>query len=201
MVSALRKFRRLFVPAIPPEDAEIVCVDLETSHLDARAAELLTIGAVPVRDRRVVTSERFEAILSSDASTDPEAVKYHRLRPNDLADGEPGRDVLARFLEWLAGRPLLGYCIAFDRAILDRALAKHRLPELGVDTYDLRDLYRRRYAHQRPHEHVSGTFDAILAELGVPVPARHTAIGDALAVAYAYLALRYGKGPAEKKKS
>jgi len=200
MVRALRKFRRLFAPAIPPEDAEIVCIDLETSNLDARAADVLTIGAVPVRDRRVVTSERFEAILSSQASTDPEAVKYHRLRPNDLADGEPVREVLARFLGWLGGRPLLGYCIAFDRTVLDRALASHGLPELEVETYDLRDIYRRRFAHQRPHEHVSGTFDAILAELGVPVPARHTAIGDALAVAYAYLALRYGKGPAAIKK-
>ena len=200
MIRVLRKFRRLFVPAIPPEDAEIVCIDLETSNLDARAAEVLTIGAVPVRDRRVVATERFEAILSSNASTDLEAVKYHRLRPNDLADGEPVRDVLARFLGWLGDRPLLGYCVAFDRAVLDRALVTHRLPKLEVETYDLRDLYRRRFAHQRPHEHVSGSFDAILAELGMPLPARHTAIGDALAVAYAYLALRYGKGPAANKK-
>ncbi|HSN73268.1 MAG TPA: exonuclease domain-containing protein, partial [Steroidobacteraceae bacterium] len=121
MANTLRRLRRLFASGIPPEDAEIVCLDLETSHLDHRSAEALTIGAVPVRDRRVVMSERFEATFSADASTDLEAVKFHRLRPTDLAAGEPVKDVLARFVEWLAGRPLLGYCIAFDRAVLDRA--------------------------------------------------------------------------------
>ena len=114
----LKRLLRRMVPAglrgWPPEDAEIVAVDIETTGLDTAVAEVISIGAVPVRDRQVVLSDRFEATIKRDAPTHAGSVRIHRLRAMDLAHGLEPAEALARFRDWLGDRPILGYCVDFD---------------------------------------------------------------------------------------
>jgi DNA polymerase-3 subunit epsilon len=184
----------------PPEDAELVALDVETTGLDPKNAEVLSIGAVPLRGRRVILSDRFEATLRRDGPTHAGSVRIHRLRAMDLDHGLPPGEALARFTEWLGGRPILGYCVDFDRAVLDRGLRADGLPALDVAAYDLRSLHRMK--SRREVEDHSGLpdLDAILTDAGIPPLARHTAIGDAVATALAYLALRFGSGPAKMQR-
>ena len=105
---------------------------------------------------------------------------------------------MERFRDWLGGRPILGYCVDFDRAALDRALRLGKLPPLDVETYDLRRLFllsqkRDRHHGAEQHEHAMPDLDGILEAVGIPALARHTAIGDAAATALAYIALRQGR--------
>jgi DNA polymerase-3 subunit epsilon len=178
-------------PAVPGE-GEIVALDLETSSLDPKIAEILAIGAVPIRDRRVVRSESFERIVRSDAPVDREAVKYHRLRPTDVAEGTPATRAAREFVEWLGNRPVIGYCVSFDCAMLDRVLREGGGEGFQATRFDLREMYRRRKLHRNPHHAPQGPLDEMLADLGVPVTGRHTALGDAISVGMAYLALRHG---------
>jgi DNA polymerase-3 subunit epsilon len=180
----------------PPEDAEIVAVDVETTGLDPEVANVISIGAVPIRGRQVVLSDRFEATIKRDAPTHEGSVRIHRLRAMDLAHGVPPADALARFREWLGDRPMLGYCVDFDRKVLDRALREGGLDPLDVVAYDLRRLHiLKRKRHHHDHDrHALLDFDAILADAGIPPLARHTAIGDAAATALAFIALRDGSG-------
>jgi DNA polymerase-3 subunit epsilon len=183
-----RVWRALRPPALPGT-GEIVSLDLETSSLDPKAAVILSIAAVPVRDRRVLLSDAFERKIASGAPVDPEAVKYHRLRPVDLAHGATAVDAAADFVDWLEGRPVIGYCTGFDCAILDRTLREGGRNGFEPDRFDLRDLYRRAILRSNPEDAPPRALDEILARLGVPVAARHTARGDATAVAMAYLLL------------
>jgi len=179
----------------PPEDAEIVAVDVETTGLDPTVADVISIGAVPIRGRQVVLSDRFEATIKRDAPTHAGSVRIHRLRAMDLAHGVPPAEAMAQFREWLGDRPILGYCVDFDRKALDRALREGGLAPLDVAAYDIRRLHllkRKRSAHDHD-DHALPDFDAILADAGIPPLARHTAIGDAAATALAYLALRDGR--------
>ncbi len=191
------KLLRRMIPAglrgWPPEDAEIVAVDVETTGLDPASAELLSIGAVPIRDRRVVLSDRFEAVVRHDAPTHEGSVRIHRLRAMDLAHGLPPAEAMSRFREWLGDRPILGYCVDFDRAALNRALRQGGLPPLDVLAYDIRRLYRLKPGLQVEDHAPLLDFDAILQAAGIPPLARHTAIGDAAATGLAYLAIRYGR--------
>jgi hypothetical protein len=57
--------------------------------------------------------------------------------------------------------------------------------------FDIREIYRRRMLQRNPDDHPSQTLDEILAALDVPKVGRHTAVGDATAVAVAFLALKY----------
>lgn len=201
----LRRLLDRVVPAglrgWPPEDAALVALDVETTGLDPRSAEVLSIGAVPIRGRRVLLSERFEAVLRRDGPTHAGSVRIHRLRAMDLEHGLPPAEALGRFRAWLADRPVLGYCVEFDRAVLDRALRAGGLAALGAAAYDLRRLHRLKSRREVEDHSGLADLDTILADAGIPPLARHTAIGDAVATALAYLALRYGRRPAELRAS
>jgi DNA polymerase-3 subunit epsilon len=189
---SLRRWWRGLRSVSPYELPEVVSLDLETSSLDPRTAEILSIAAVPVRDRRVMLSERFERIVRASAAVDPEAVKYHRLRPVDIEHGVPPGEAVAALMDWLDERPLLGYCTGFDCTMIERTLAQSGGGRLDGLRLDLRELYRRRALRRNPDDSPSQALDEILAALGVPPVARHTALGDATAVAMAFLELKYG---------
>ena len=115
--------------------------------------------------------------------------------------GLPPGDAMERFRDWLGDRPILGYCVDFDRAALDRAFRLGKLPALDVEAYDLRRLFllqqkRGKHHGDEQHEHALPDLDRILETVGIPALARHTALGDAVATALAYIALRYGRGAA-----
>jgi DNA polymerase-3 subunit epsilon len=189
---SLRRWWRGLRSVSPYELPEIVSLDLETSSLDPRTAEILSIAAVPVRERRAVLSDRFDCVVRATGAVDPEAVKYHRLRPVDVEHGLPAVQAVNALVEWLGERPLLGYCIGFDCAMVDRTLAQSGGGHLEGLRLDLRELYRRRVLRRNPDDSPSQALDEILAALGVPAVARHTALGDATAVAMAFLELKYG---------
>lgn len=193
----LRRFTPAGFRGWPPEDAELVALDVETTGLDPATADVLSIGAVPIRDRRVVLSDRFEAVIRRDAPTHEGSVRIHRLRAIDLERGLPAAQAMERFRDWLDDRPILGYCVDFDRAALDRALRLGKLPALDVEAYDLRRLFllhkkRGRHHGHEQHDHDLPDLDGILEALGIPALGRHTALGDAVATALAYIALRNG---------
>jgi DNA polymerase-3 subunit epsilon len=197
----LKRLLRRVIPAglrgWPPEAAEVVALDLETTGLDPATADVLSIGAVPIKGRRILLSERFEAALRHGGPTHEDSVRIHRLRAIDLEQGLPPDVAVAGFVDWLDGRPILGYCVSFDRAALDRELRRGGLAPLDVETYDIRRLYllHQKRHHQRGDEHhdqAMPDFDGILQAAGIPPLGRHTAVGDAVATALAYVALRYG---------
>ena len=189
----MRRLWRLVRSPAEPDGNELVSLDLETSSLDPRTASILAIAAVPVRGRRILVSERFERQVRGEASVDREAVKFHRPRPVDVAQGVTAPEAAEEFLAWLDGRPVIGYCTSFDCAMLERALHGVHGRSEDPDCFDLRDLYRRSVLRRNPDGVVPQAFDEILSSIGVPAMGRHTALGDAIAVAMAWLMLAAGR--------
>jgi len=197
----LRRWWRSLASVSPYDEPELVSLDLETSSLDPKSAEILTIAAVPVRGRQVLLSERFERVVRGSAAVDREAVKYHRLRPVDVEHGVPPQQAATEFAEWLGDRPLLGYCIGFDCAMLERAAQWAGGGLLDGRRFDLREVYRRRVLQRNPDGTPSQALDSILAALDVPPVSRHTAVGDATAVALAFLRLKYSTAGSASRRS
>jgi DNA polymerase-3 subunit epsilon len=187
----LRRWWRSLASVSPYDEPELVSLDLETTSLDPKSAEILSIAAVPVRGRQVILSERFERMVRTNAAIDREAVKYHRLLPSDVEHGVPPQQAVTEFVAWLGERPLLGYCIGFDCMMLERAAQWAGGGLLDGRRFDIREIYRRRMLQRNPDDHPSQALDDILAALDVPAVGRHTAVGDATAVAVAFLTLKY----------
>jgi len=196
----LSRWWRSLASVSPYDEPELVSLDLETTSLDPKSAEILSIAAVPVRGRQVILSERFERMVRTNAAIDREAVKYHRLLPADVEHGVPPQQAVTEFVAWLGERPLLGYCIGFDCMMLERAAQWAGGGLLDGRRFDIREIYRRRMLQRNPDDHPAQALDDILAALDVPTVGRHTAVGDATAVAVAFLALKHANArPASRR--
>src|SRR5664279_4984971 len=107
----------LFEPG--PED-EAVSIDCETTGLDPRKDEIVAVAAVKIRGARILCSERFEAKVRPLVKMNPEAIKVHGLRERDVATGRAMAEILPALLRFVGGRPLIGYYLEFDVAMLNR---------------------------------------------------------------------------------
>lgn len=178
----------LFEPG-PPDEA--VSIDCETTGLSVRKDAIVSIAAIKIRGTRILASERFEATVRPTAKMSPAAIKVHRLREADVAAGRAIGEVLPDLLRFIGGRPLVGYYLEFDVAMLNKSA--RRL--LGVDLPNPRIeisalYYERKYADAPPGTQVDLSFAALLDDLKLPMLDQHDAYSDALMTAMAYLALR-----------
>ncbi|MEG7388672.1 exonuclease domain-containing protein, partial [Pseudomonas aeruginosa] len=62
------------------EAEEVISLDLETTSLDPRRADVLSIGAVLVRRGKLVMGERLELYVEPPPSLDAESIRIHKLR-------------------------------------------------------------------------------------------------------------------------
>lgn len=181
-------FDFLFEPGPP---GEVVSIDCETTGLNVRKDDIVTVAAIKIRGARILASERFEAILRPNARMNPEAIKIHRLREADVAAGRPIGEVLPDLLRFIGGRPLVGYYIDFDAAMLNRHVRRCLGIELPNPRIEISALYYdRKYSDAPPGTQVDLSFASLLADLNLPMLDQHDAYSDALMSAMAYLALR-----------
>jgi DNA polymerase-3 subunit epsilon len=180
----------------PYQGDEVVSLDCETSGLDPRKDAIISVGAVRVDGCRIGTSEALDLTLAPPEKLDPESVKVHKLRRQDLHGGLPVADAMAQVLEFVGNRPLLGYNVAFDVAIIDRhiePLFGFRLPNRKVE---LADVYLRRCGRPDSGLEADLRLETIARKLGLPVPrGRHTALKDAVFTAALYVRMMHGKRP------
>ena len=129
---------------LPYEGSDVVALDCETTGLDSRHAELVSIAAVPVRSDRVCASESMDVHFQAPPSLTGESIAIHRLRPVDLDEGADVADTLESLLAFIGNRPVVGWCIDFDVAMINRYLR----PLLGFDlpnaTIELSNLYQKK---------------------------------------------------------
>ena len=173
----------------PPE--EYVSFDCETTGLDRSRDDIVSIAAVRIKGNRILTSQKFEAFVRPTARINPEAIKVHRLRESDVASGRALADVLPKFLRFIGSRPLVGYYLEFDCAMVDRYLRSWLRIELPNPRIEVSGLYYNlKYGDAPPGSHVDLSFPSILADLDLPRLDQHDAYADALMTAMIYLRLR-----------
>ncbi|MFT3717314.1 3'-5' exonuclease [Pseudorhodoferax sp.] len=192
--------RRLKDPAFaflwdPPPPDEWVSLDCETTGLDRQADEIVAIGAVRIRGNRVLTSERLELVVRpSRQRVSAEAVRVHQLREQDVAQGLPADDAVRQLLRFVGSRPLVGYYLEFDVAMVERVM----LPLLGCGLpqpkIEVSGLYydhvnRLREAHAR-HGYTDLRFATMMADLDLPQRHAHDALSDAIMAALAFVKLK-----------
>jgi DNA polymerase-3 subunit epsilon len=174
----------------PPDD-DLVALDCETTGLDVRNDDVVTIAAVKIRGNRILTSEHFEAVVHPDSDMRAEAIKIHRLRASDVEQAPIVWKVLPSFLRFVGSRPLIGYYVDFDIAMLD----KYILPLVGIELPNRRIeisrlYYERKYGDAPPNTSIDLSFAAILRDLCIPPLAQHDAFDDALMTAMMFVQMR-----------
>jgi len=169
---------------------EVVVFDTETTGLNPKVDEVLSIGAVLIRDNVIVTSETFEIFLRPSNEISTKSIEIHHIRPCDLEDAVEPQKGIATFLKFIGNRPLVGYYLEFDVAMINRYLK----PWLGIvlpnSQLEVSALYFDKKIGLIPQGNIDLRFDTILRELNVPNMGQHNAVNDAIMTAMIYLKLQ-----------
>ena len=173
------------------ETDEAISLDSETTGFAPRADDLISISAIPIKGKRILTSEAFNVVVRPDAALRAESVKIHQLRLKDLEHGRHMSDVLPELLHFIGARPIVGYWIDFDIQMLNKYMLKIlniRLPNPLEDVCDL--FYDRKFANAPPGTQLDLRYATIMKDLGLPDLAAHDAFNDALGAAEMYVILK-----------
>ncbi|WP_296443165.1 3'-5' exonuclease [Rhodoferax sp. UBA5149] len=187
-------FRFMFDP--PPEN-EWVALDCETTGLNVRTDEIISIGAVRIVGNRIMTSERLELLVRPERGVSPESVRIHRLRERDLAQGLPIDEAMKRLMHFIGSRPLVGYYLEFDVAMLNRALFPmlgQGLPQAKIEVSSLYYDYKFRQLpayRQQGNADIDLRFATLMQDLDLPQHEAHDALNDAVMAALAFIKLRH----------
>ncbi len=175
--------------AAATDDSRWVLLDVESSGLDPTRDRLLAIAAIALTRQggapRLVFGDSFEVLLRQpEATVDKANILVHGIGVGAQRGGTEPAQALAAFERWVGRSPLLGFHVAFDEALIQRAMRATLGRALANPWIDLADVARV----VRPD--VAGrSLDEWMDALGVRCAVRHQAAADTLATAELLLKL------------
>lgn len=179
----------------PYDGDEVVSLDCETTSLNVKEGEILSIGAVKIKGRKVMTSDRLDIKLKPPKSLTGDSIKIHKIRAADLVDGVYMDEALEKVIEFVGNRPILGYYVNYDIRMLEKYLRPRYGFGLPGKAIELSHVYHDIIKWRHVGGDVDLRFDTISQSLDIPMLERHTALGDAITVALMYVRLQHGSPP------
>lgn len=182
----LAKARSAGIADTPLDKLTYVVFDTETTGLlPAQGDEIVQIAAVRIVNGRRVDKEVFDTLVNPGRSIPPASTEVHGITEAMVADA-PFIDVVGRqFHKFAEGAVLIAHNAPFDMEFLRRnelSIGLH-FDHPVLDTVLLSAVV---FGQAETH-----SLDALTHRLGITIPeeARHTAIGDTVATADAFLRL------------
>ena len=168
---------------------EFVVVDTETTGLNPKHDEILSIGAVKIKDNKILTSQTFEVFLKNSKEISSNSIKIHGIRPIDLKNAKIPEEGIVEFLNFAGSRPLVGYYLEFDVSMINR----YTKPLLGITLpnkmIEVSEIYFDKSISLIPQGNIDLRFDTIIKNCGIPNMGAHNAVNDAIMTAMIYLKL------------
>lgn len=169
---------------------EIVVYDTETTGLNPKKDEILSIGAVKIKENKILTSKKFELFVKPDREISQESIKIHYIRNIDLQNGSNPKEALEKFLHFIGNRTLVGYYLEFDVNMINKYLQ----PVLGIKLpnkqIEVSQIYYRKKRRSVPEGRIDLRFDSIMNDLNLPIFGKHDALSDAIMTAMMYIKLQ-----------
>jgi DNA polymerase III subunit epsilon len=182
----LSKSRNASVANALLQDLTYVVFDSETTGLlPEKGDEVVQIAAVRIVNGRRLKSEVFDMLVNPRRNIPAVATGVHGITNAMVADAPEIEEAARRFHAFAQGAVLIAHNAPFDMQFLRRVETKIGL-KFDHPVLDTVLLSAVLYGQHEVH-----TLDALTHRLGITIPeeARHTAIGDAVATADAFLKL------------
>ena len=173
-----------------PNAGEYVSLDCETTGLNPKKDEILSIGAVIIKDNKILMRNTFNIFLKPSKSINAESIKIHHIRPIDLENGIDPEVAIYNLLDFIGSRPLVGYYINFDYSIISKYTKKFIGIKLPNEMIEVSGMYYATIKRTSEHQFIDLKFDTILKNLNIPALGKHDALNDALMTAMMFLKLK-----------
>ena len=172
-----------------PHEDEYVCFDCETTGLDTKIDDIISIGAVIIKNNTIISSKKFVRFVKPKTKLQTEAIKIHHIRECDLEHAEDINDVIEEFLEYIGNRTLVGYYLEFDIAMINKYLK----PRIGITlpnkNLEVSAIYYDYKIEKIPQANIDLRFNTIMDDLKIPVMGKHDAYNDAIMTALIFVKL------------
>ncbi len=184
-----------FDPDVRLDSCVFTVLDTELTGLDPRHEEIVSIGAVRIRELRIVSHEIFHVLVRPRKDLPKESTLIHRITPEQIKDRPRLRHILPDFLEFVGPSLIVGHHIGLDMAFLNRAMEEIFLGRMGnpcLDTLRMAQIYRAEHwenYYDRYALNVSYSLTDLAEEWGLPLFPAHEALSDAMQTAYLFLFL------------
>lgn len=175
---------------------EYICLDCETTGLKPRKDEILSIGAVLIKENKIIMRKTFNIFLKPSSNVSAESIKIHHIRPVDLENASDPKDAIFKLLDFIGSRPIVGYYIKFDIAMISKYTKKYLGIKLPNESIEVSSMYYKTKKRSSEYEFVDLKFDTIMNELDIPELGKHDALNDAIMTAMIFLKLK-DKTPAK----
>jgi len=105
---------------------EFVVFDIETTGLSPITCKITEIGAVKIKDGRVL--ERYNTFVNPECSIPEEVTKLTSITDEMVADARTIKDVLPEFLKFVGDRLLIAHNANFDISFIRAAAKEQNIP-------------------------------------------------------------------------
>ena len=172
---------------------EVVVFDCETTGLDPKKDEIVSIGAVKIKENRILTDEAFHIYVKQEKQISHESITIHQIRHCDLEDAVPIEEAIEKFLYFIGARTLAGYYLEFDVAMINRYIKPMYGITLPNKQEEVSAIYYDKKISTIPQGNIDLRFETIIEDLALPKLQAHDALNDAVMTAMIYLKLKYTK--------
>ena len=169
---------------------EYVCLDCETTGLSPRKDEILSIGAVIIRDNKVLMRKTLNIFVKPSQNVNEESIKIHQIRPIDLEHAVEPQEAIYELLKFIGPRTIVGYYIKFDIAMISKYTKKLIGIKLPNDSIEVSSMYYKTKKRASDYEFVDLKFDTIMKELDIPTLGKHDALNDAIMTSMIFLKVK-----------
>lgn len=188
-ISKLKDSQFLYLFNAEPKD-EYVCLDCETTGLNPRKDEILSIGAVIIKENKVLMSKTLNIFVKPSINVTEESIKIHQIRPVDLENAVSPKEAIYELLEFMGNRPVVGYYIQFDMAMINKYVKKLLGIKLPNRTIEVSSMYYKTRPKNSEYQFIDLKFDTIMKTLNIPELGKHDALNDAIMTSMIFLKLK-----------
>jgi len=165
------------------KDIVYTVLDTETTGLDTKNDEIISIGAVRIVNGRILRGEKFNQLIDPKINIPMESEKIHGIN-NEMVKGKPDiKEILPLFYKFSKNTVLVAHNAAFDMKMFSMKEAETGI-KFDSPLLDTLLLALIVYPMHKKHDMAS-----IANFAGVDIVGRHTAMGDASATAEIFLKL------------
>ena len=177
---------------LPPADLQLahartryVVADIESSGLNMKDDDLISIGAIAIQEARVDFTDSFEIVLRQEHASSHDNILIHGIDGTTQRQGVEPAEALLAFLDFVGNSPLVAYHAFFDEGMIGKAMTRYLGMTPKFNWLDLAwilpDLFPL-------HDHHRQSLDDWIDRFGIAIPVRHNAVFDACATAQLMLA-------------